>query len=150
MGPQSIGNRKAETGSLQTGPSSGESTNFRFRSRFPAGYPKVALVAVVHALALDCLTTPLSGSCVNVTAKMTYLASSAEGIDDSPAYKLFAATSKAATKGMPKQPEKLWAWLMAKDQKGLLAILAVCAACTVDAVEKRRGADDGLEHAAQL
>jgi ParB family chromosome partitioning protein len=53
---------------------------------------------------------------------------------------------------MPKQPEKLWAWLMAKDQKALLAILAVCAACTVDAVEKRRGADRaaGLDHATQL
>ena len=42
---------------------------------------------------------------------------------------------------------------MGRDQKTLLAILAVCAACTVDAVEKRRGADraTGLdEHAAQL
>jgi ParB family transcriptional regulator, chromosome partitioning protein len=74
----------------------------------------------------------------------------AEGIGESPAAKLFAATAKAATKGMPKQPEKLWAWLMAKDQKALLQILAVCAACAVDAVEKRRGADHGLEHAAQL
>jgi ParB family chromosome partitioning protein len=117
-----------------------------------AGNPKVALVAVVHALALDCLYIPIPGSCVNVSAKMTYLPASAEGIDDSPAAKLFAATTKAATKGIPKQPEKLWAWLMAKDQKTLLAILAVCAACTVDAVEKRRGADDAdvLEHAAQL
>jgi ParB family transcriptional regulator, chromosome partitioning protein len=115
-----------------------------------AGNPKVALVAVVHALALDCLTTAVSASCVNVGAKTAYLAASAEGIDDGPAYKLFAATTKTATKGMPKQPEKLWAWLMAKDQKALLAILAVCAACTVDAVEKRRGADHGLDHAAQL
>jgi ParB family chromosome partitioning protein len=115
-----------------------------------AGNPKVALVAVVHALALDCFTTAVSASCVNVSAKMTCLAVSAEGIDGSPATKLFAATTKAATKGMPKQPEKLWAWLMAKDQKALLAILAVCAASTVDAVEKRRGADHGLEHAAQL
>jgi len=106
----------------------------------------------VHALALDCLYTAISGSCVNVGAKMTCLAASAEGIDDSPACKLFAASTKAAVKGMPKQPEKLWAWLMAKDQKSLLAILAVCAACTVDAVEKRRGADraTGLDHAAQL
>jgi ParB family chromosome partitioning protein len=117
-----------------------------------ADNPKAALVAVVHALALDSMYTAISGSCVNVSATVTYLAASAEGIDDSPACKLFAVTSKAAIKGMPKQPEKLWAWLMAKDQKGLLAILAVCAACAVDAVEKRRGADraTGLDHAAQL
>jgi ParB family chromosome partitioning protein len=42
---------------------------------------------------------------------------------------------------------------MAKDQKTLLAILAVCAASTVDAVEKRRGATDhalDATHAQQL
>jgi ParB family chromosome partitioning protein len=43
---------------------------------------------------------------------------------------------------MPKQPEKLWAWLTGKDQKTLLAILAVCAASPVDAVERRRGVTD--------
>ena len=118
-----------------------------------ADNPKVALAAVVHALALDCLYEPVPGSCVRIAAKMTYLGGSAEGIDDSVACKQFAATTKAATKGMPKQPEKLWAWLLQQDQKALLAILAVCAATTVDAVEKRRGvAERGpdLAHAAQL
>ena len=105
-----------------------------------ADNPKVALAAIVHALALDCLYDPFPGSCVRIDAKMTYLGGSAEGIDDSVAYKQFAATTKAATKGMPKQPEKLWAWLLQQDQKALLAILAVCAATTVDAVEKKRGA----------
>ena len=115
-----------------------------------SGNPKIALAAVVHALALDCLYTPMTGSCVNVNGKMTYLAGSAEGIDDSAACKLFAATIKAATKGMPKQPEKLWAWLIEKDQKTLLSILAVCAASTVDAVVKRHGAADHAAHAAEL
>ena len=69
------------------------------------------------------------------------------------ASKQLAATTKAVTKGMPKQPEKLWAWLTGKDQKTLLAILAVCAACTVDTVEKRRAATErepNAAHAAQL
>ena len=84
---------------------------------------------------------------------MTYLSRSAEGIDDGVACKQFAATTKAVTKGMPKQPEKLWAWLTGKDQKALFAILAVCAACTVDTVEKRRGVMDhapDATHAGQL
>ena len=84
---------------------------------------------------------------------MTYLGGSAEGIDDSVAYKQFAATTKAATKGMPKQPEKLWAWLLQQDQKALLAILAICAATTVDAVEKKGGVTEratASAHAAQL
>jgi ParB family transcriptional regulator, chromosome partitioning protein len=37
-----------------------------------SGSPKIALAAVVHALALDCLYTPRARSCVNVNAKMTY------------------------------------------------------------------------------
>jgi ParB family transcriptional regulator, chromosome partitioning protein len=74
---------------------------------------------------------------------------SAEGIEDRVAVTQLAAAAKAAAKGMPKQPEKLWAWLTGKDQKTLLAILAVCAAATVDAVEKRHGAADRA-HARQL
>jgi ParB family transcriptional regulator, chromosome partitioning protein len=102
-----------------------------------ADNPKVALIAVVHALALDCVYTPVEKSCVRVEATMTSLGSSAEGIDDSKAYKQFAATTKAATKGMPKDPEKLWGWLIKQEQKTLLAILAVCTACAVDAVQKK-------------
>jgi ParB family chromosome partitioning protein len=118
-----------------------------------SGNPKVALVAVVHALALDCLYSTTESSCLKLRGSVAYLTLSAEGIDDSAACKELAATTKAVTKGMPKQPEKLWAWLSGKDQKSLLAILAVCAACTVDAVEKRRFATErepNAQHAAQL
>ena len=81
--------------------------------------PKVALVAIVHALALDCLYTTSFESCVKVSGSTTPLTQSAEGIEDSAAGKQFAAAIKAVTKGMPKQPEKLWAWLADKDQKDL-------------------------------
>lgn len=118
-----------------------------------SGNPKVALVAIVHALALDCLCTTSFASRVKVSGSTTPLAQSAEGIEDSAACKQFAATVKAVTKGMPKQPERLWSWLADRDQKTLLAILAVCAASTVDAVERRRGAMDhapDAAHAGQL
>jgi ParB family chromosome partitioning protein len=118
-----------------------------------ADNPKVALVAVVHALALDCLYTTSATSCVKVSGSVAYLTHSAEGIDDSVASKQLDMTTERVTKGMPKQPEKLWAWLAGKDQKALLAILAVCAAGTVDAVQKRRAATERAPdavHAAQL
>jgi ParB family transcriptional regulator, chromosome partitioning protein len=118
-----------------------------------ADNPKVALVAVVHALALECLYRTTQSSCLKVRGSIAYLTLSAEGIDDSAAGKQLAATTKAVTKGMPKQPEKLWAWLTGKDQKTLLAILAVCAASTVDAVEKRRSAGErapDADHATKL
>jgi hypothetical protein len=54
------------------------------------------------------------------------------------------ATSTAA-KGMPKNPEKLWHWLLGKDQKELLALLAVCAAACVDTIQKaNRSTDDSI------
>jgi ParB family chromosome partitioning protein len=62
-----------------------------------------------------------------------------------------AAGTKTAIKGMPKQPEKLWVWLLDRDQKALLAILAICAAVSVDAVAKRGAAARGeAAHAAEL
>src|SRR3954470_21772573 len=74
-----------------------------------ADNPKVALAATVHALALDCLYRG-THSCLQISATQAYLSGSAEGIEQRAAGKQLAAT-KAATKGMPKQPEKLWAWL---------------------------------------
>jgi ParB family chromosome partitioning protein len=114
-----------------------------------ADNPKVALIAVVHALALDCLYTPVEKSCIRIKAPTTYFGSSAEGINGSKACKQFAATTKTVTKGMPKDPAKLWDWLTGQDQKTLLAILAVCAACTVDAVQKKNDPRP-LDHADQL
>jgi len=41
-------------------------------------------------------------------------------------------------KRLPKDADKVWGWLIGQDQKTLLAILAVCAGYTVDAVERKR------------
>lgn len=117
-----------------------------------ADNPKVALAAVVHALALDCLYRG-THSCLRISTAQAFLSASVESIEQSAAGKQLAASTKEATKGMPKQPEKLWAWLIEQDQKALLAILAVCAAMTVDAVEKKRGPAEratASAHAAQL
>ena len=111
--------------------------------------PHVALVAVVHALALDTLCEfSQTDSCLSIKGTMTYYGG-VEGIEEGPAEKMQAEATKAATKGMPKNPEKLWAWLIDKTDKELLAILAVCAACTVDAIAKRGAAVDET-HPAQL
>jgi ParB family chromosome partitioning protein len=88
-----------------------------------------------------------------VSAAPACLSACAESIENSTAGKQLAASTKAATKGTPKQPEKLWAWLIGQDQKALLAILAICAATTVDTVEKKRGAAErapASAHAVQL
>jgi ParB family chromosome partitioning protein len=115
-----------------------------------ADNPKVALAAVVHAVALGIFypATPVV-SVVRIRPSLTYLDRSAEGIEDSKAAKQLAAATKAARKGLPKDPAKLWGWLIEQDQKTLLAILAVCAGHTVDAVQKKHNPVP-LDHAAAL
>jgi ParB family chromosome partitioning protein len=111
-----------------------------------AGNPKVALVAVVHALALDVLFDGLTDhSALKISGTVCYHAGTAEGIDDSAAAKEQADATSAAAKGMPKNPEKLGGWLIEQDQKTLLSILAVCAAATIDTIEKaKRSAGDSV------
>lgn len=113
-----------------------------------SGKPHVALAAVVHSLALDTLYDyPQTTSCLSIKGTMTCYGG-VTGIEEGAAEKAQAEATKAATKGMPKNPDKLWAWLIDRTDKELMAILAVCAACTVDAVVKGGGEPDA--HSVQL
>jgi ParB family chromosome partitioning protein len=103
-----------------------------------ADNPKVALVAVVHALALGVFYSAMpTESVLRIRPSVAYLDRSAEGIEATKAHKQLAATTKAVRKRLPKDPAKLWGWLIGQDQKSLCAILAVCAGHTVDAVQKK-------------
>jgi ParB family transcriptional regulator, chromosome partitioning protein len=115
-----------------------------------ADNPKVALVAVVHAVALGIFypATPIE-SVVHIRPTVTYLDRSAEGIEATKAHKQLDAATKAIRKGLPKNADKLWGWLIEQDQRTLLAILAVCAGHTVDAVQKKHDRV-ALDHADQL
>jgi ParB family transcriptional regulator, chromosome partitioning protein len=110
--------------------------------------PKVALVAVTHALALSVLER--SGySTVQITGREPNLTAAGEELGKTPAAKEFAAATREATKGMPRESGKLWTWLMQQDQRRVLSILAVAAAHSVDAVQRKfNGADRA--HADQL
>ena len=115
-----------------------------------ADNPKAALVAVVHALTLGVFyANPQTNSVVRIAARVAYLDRSAEGIEEAKARKQLAATTKAIGKRLPKDDGKLWGWLIEQDQKTLLAILAVCAGHTVDAVAKKHDPVP-LGHADQL
>ena len=113
-----------------------------------ADNPKIALAAVVHALALGVFySAAITESVVRIRPSVAYLDRSAEGIEESKARTQLAATTKAVRKRLPKDADKLWGWLIEQDQKTLLAILAVCAGHTVDAVEKKHGGPTGLDAA---
>jgi ParB family transcriptional regulator, chromosome partitioning protein len=118
-----------------------------------ANNPKVALVAVVHALAIDALFDPSGFSpALSVRGSVTYFGGAADETDKVASAKEQAEATSAAAKGMPKNPEKLWNWLLGKDQKELLALLAVCAAACVDTIRRanRSGDDSTAVRAGEL
>ena len=119
-----------------------------------ADNPKVALAAVVHTLALSIFHAhDTASSVVRILPTVAGLDRSAEGIATAKAVKQLEAATQAVRKRLPKKADRLWDWCLEQDQKTLLAVLAVCAAHTVDAVAKRRGATDhapDAAHAGQL
>jgi ParB family transcriptional regulator, chromosome partitioning protein len=84
-----------------------------------ADNPKIALAAVVHALALGVFYIA-ADSVVRIAPTVACLDRSAEGIEETKARQELAATTKAVRKRLPKDPDKLWGWLAGQDQKMLL------------------------------
>ena len=107
-----------------------------------ARHPHIALVAVVHRLALRVVVDAYrsEGSPVNISA------SPQDGLD---AHAPDMAQSRAAigirevrqawADRLPEDPDALFAELLAYPQPELLSLLAVCVAVTVDAVTGREG-----------
>jgi ParB family chromosome partitioning protein len=86
-----------------------------------ADNPKIALAAVVHALALGVFyIVARTDSVVRIAPSVVCLDRSAEGIEESKARTQLAATTKSVRKRLPKDPDKLWGWLAGQDQKMLL------------------------------
>ncbi len=82
-----------------------------------ADNPKIALAAVVHALALDLFyAVPATDSVLQITAAVADLGRSAEGIETSKAHRQLEITTKAVCRRVPKNPDRLWGWLIDQDQ----------------------------------
>jgi ParB family transcriptional regulator, chromosome partitioning protein len=111
-------------------------------------HPDVALVALVHALALDTFLPGTQGSCLEITAKRSRLASHAPGIEDSPAERQIAERHEAWGKRLPSDPAELWVFIDGLAQTDRLALLAHCVALSANTVETRGHAEG--HHAAPL
>lgn len=105
-----------------------------------ARHPQIALVAVVHRLALRVVGDVycLEGSPVNISASpQDGLGLHAPDIAESPAAIGMAEVRQAWTDRLPKDPDTLFAELLAYPQQELLSLLAVCVASTIGAVTTR-------------
>jgi ParB family chromosome partitioning protein len=117
-----------------------------------AGNTDVALTAVVHALALPIFFPHGTKSCLTLKLDSASLQGSAEGIEDSAAAVKMAGRRDYWLLHLPEIPQGLWNWLLVQDTATRLELLAYCAGCSVNAVQKRHERDgtDRLDHAVRL
>lgn len=105
-----------------------------------ARHPQVALVAVGHRLALRVVFDSYGsgGSPVDIIATpQDGLTQHAPDVGDSPAAEGMGKVREAWAARLPKEPEALFAELLALPQGELLSLLAVCVASTVSVLASR-------------
>jgi ParB family chromosome partitioning protein len=116
--------------------------------------PDIALVALTHRLVLK--TFSLYGftraSVVEIDPRSAALAPHAEELASSKAHGALQSRREALEDRLPKDEQQLFAWLLQQPQSEVLALLAFCAAQSVDGVtdSETRGAFDELARAAAL
>lgn len=117
-----------------------------------AGNAEVALVAVIHALALPLFYPRETDSCLELSLRSMSLDSSAEGIDGSTAAIKLAERHQFWRRQIPNDADALWDWLLAQESRTRLDLLAYCAGQSVNTVRKRheRTDTDRLAHADRL
>jgi ParB family chromosome partitioning protein len=103
-----------------------------------AGNPEIALVAVVHALALPLFYGYGTDSCLTIRVENGDLRASADSIEDTAAAQALKTRQDAWCRQLPKAAEDLWRWILDQDAAVRLDLLAFCAGCAVDAVARAR------------
>ncbi|HLN24509.1 MAG TPA: ParB/RepB/Spo0J family partition protein, partial [Patescibacteria group bacterium] len=95
----------------------------------------LALLAVVYTLALETFFHGYDrGSCLDLRANSPALGGHGDGIEDSPAARALATRHAQWAQRIPREAVHLWDWLTGLDAESRLALLAHCAALTVQAV----------------
>jgi ParB family chromosome partitioning protein len=115
-----------------------------------ARHPATALLAVVHALALDTFFKGSPCSCLEITPKMAWLSGHAPGIDESVAERQTAERHAAWAKRMPEKPEDLWAFIYGLSDDERMSLLAHCVSLTANAVQVRGRQPETIAHAGIL
>lgn len=97
--------------------------------------PDMALIAVTHALAAQTFYRGAEAHCLEIRPTSSYLASDADGIEDTAAAKALADRHAGWAADMPRDVSELWGFVAGLDHASVMALLAHCAAQTVNAVK---------------
>jgi ParB-like chromosome segregation protein Spo0J len=102
-----------------------------------AQHPETALLALVHAMALDTFFRGSQGTCLEITLKSASLSGHAPGIDESPAEKQIAERHAAWGKRLPDDSKGLWTFVQEFSDADWLGLLTHCVSLTANAIHAR-------------
>jgi ParB family transcriptional regulator, chromosome partitioning protein len=102
-----------------------------------ARHPDVALIALVHGLALDTFFPGSDGSCLEIVPRSAYLCGHAPGIDESVAEKQIAERHAAWGKRLPEDAKGLWTFIHGLSDGERSDLLAHCVSLTANALHVR-------------
>ena len=118
-----------------------------------AAKPEAALMAVVHALALRVFYRQefRGDTCLGLEAKIAEPGTFAPSVNESRAGQSLARRHEDWSRKLPTESAELWSWVIGQDAETLLALLAYCAARTIDAVQRSWERNSrGAHHAGEL
>ena len=98
--------------------------------------PDMALIAVTHALAAQTYYRGVDAACLEIRPISSYLASHADGIEDTAAGKALADRHAGWAVDMPRDVADLWGFVAGLDHASVMALFAHCASLTVNAVKQ--------------
>lgn len=96
--------------------------------------PDMALIALTHTLTAQLFYSYAEAGCLEVRPTVTPLGSHADGIEDTPLAARASEAREAWAERMPRDVADLWGFIVAMDDEKRLALLAHCAAGTVNAL----------------
>ncbi|WP_375288510.1 ParB/RepB/Spo0J family partition protein [Sphingomonas sp.] len=99
-----------------------------------AEQPSIALIALTHTLAAQLFYSYAEAGCLEVRPTVTPLGSHADGIEDTPLAARASEQHEAWAERMPRDVADLWGFIVALDDEKRIALLAHCAARTVNAL----------------
>jgi len=100
-----------------------------------ASQPNVALIALVHALALRCFYPPYEqASCLEIKAVSAYLDGHAPGLSETAGGRRIAERHESWAQRLPREAAEAWVFIAALDGGALLDLLAHCVSLSVNAV----------------
>ena len=98
--------------------------------------PDMALIAVTHALAAQTFYRGVDAACLEIRPTSSYLASHADGIEDTAAGKALADRHAGWAANIPRDVADLWGFVAGLDHASVMALFAHCASLTVNAVKQ--------------